>query len=182
MSKRKLIAGVVLVLLTALGAKAAEVNAAAPGRKPSAQDIARADITVFPDGSGLPDGRATAREGRAVYATRCAACHGAKGEGSDYFHALAGGRGTLATSQPKLTVGSYWPYATTLWDYTRRAMPYAQPGSLTTDEVYAVTAYVLHLNGIVNEDTVLDQTTLPRIRMPNRDGFIPDGRTSSKRP
>jgi S-disulfanyl-L-cysteine oxidoreductase SoxD len=155
---------------------------ASPGRRASAIEVAAADITVFPDGSGLPPGRGTAREGRRIYATRCAACHGEKGEGSDDFHALAGGRGSLNSALPLLTVGSYWPYATTLWDYTRRAMPYAQPGSLTTTEVYAVTAFVLYLNGIVAEDAVLDQATLPRVGMPNRDGFVPDGRATSGSP
>jgi S-disulfanyl-L-cysteine oxidoreductase SoxD len=148
-----------------------------PGRRPDANEVAAADITVFPDGTGLPAGRATAREGRGVYQQRCAACHGATGQGSDDYPALAGGVGSLNGRRPVLTVGSYWPHATTLWDYTRRAMPYPQPGSLTPTEVYAVTAYVLHLNGIVAEDTVLDRTSLPRIRMPNRDGFVPDPRT-----
>jgi S-disulfanyl-L-cysteine oxidoreductase SoxD len=162
-------------------AEVAEVQVS-PGRRATPSEVAVADITVFPDGSGLPPGRATAREGRRIYEARCAACHGEKGDGSDDFHALVGGRGSLTSAQPLLTVGSYWPYATTLWDYTRRAMPYAQPGSLTTTEVYAVTAYVLHLNGIVAEDAVLDQVTLPRVRMPNRDGFVPDGRTTTGSP
>jgi len=148
----------------------------ASGRRASPSEIAAADIAVFPDGSGLPTGRATAREGRLVYGQHCAACHGDKGQGSDDFPGLAGGVGSLGGGTPLLTVGSYWPYATTLWDYTRRAMPYPRPGSLTPQEVYAVTAYVLYLNGIVEEDSVLDQSTLPRVRMPNRDGFIADPR------
>ena len=151
---------VALILVAGFGARAADPidSQKLPGRRPSAQEVAAADITVFPDGAGLPAGQATAREGRGVYDERCAACHGPKG------------------SKPLLTVGSYWPYATTLWDYTRRAMPYQQPGSLTPNEVYAVTAYVLYLNGIVAEGAVLDQTTLPTIHMPNRDGFVPDPR------
>jgi S-disulfanyl-L-cysteine oxidoreductase SoxD len=168
----------VLALASAFGERASDPidNQALPGRRPSAQEIAAADITVFPDGTGLPAGRATAREGRGVYNERCAACHGATGQGTNDFPELAGGIGTLASAKPLLTVGSYWPYATTLWDYTRRAMPYPQPGSLTSNEVYAVTAYVLYLNGIVTEDAVLDRATLPSIRMPNRDGFMPDPR------
>lgn len=167
-----------LALATGLGAAAPDPNNLldAPGRRASRSEVAAADITVFPDGSGLPAGRATAREGRLVYGQHCAACHGDKGQGSDDFPGLAGGVGSLGGGTPLLTVGSYWPYATTLWDYTRRAMPYPRPGSLTPQEVYAVTAYVLYLNGIVEEDSVLDQNTLPKVRMPNRDGFIADPR------
>lgn len=146
------------------------------GRPASAQEIAVADITVFPDGTGLPRGSGSARQGRAVYEARCAACHGVRGEGTPNFAPLAGGRGSLGGERPLLTVGSYWPHATTLWDYTRRAMPYSQPGSLTVDEVYGVTAYVLHLSGIVAEDAVLDERSLPAVAMPNRHGFVPDGR------
>lgn len=172
------VAIVALMLVAGFDARAADPidSQKLPGRRPSAQEIAVADITVFPDGAGLPIGRATAREGRGVYDERCAACHGSKGEGTNDFPELAGGVGSLRGSKPLLTVGSYWPYATTLWDYTRRAMPYQQPGSLTPNEVYAVTAYVLYLNGIVAESTVVDQATLPAIRMPNRDGFVPDPR------
>jgi S-disulfanyl-L-cysteine oxidoreductase SoxD len=151
------------------------------GRPIASSEIAKRDITVFPDGRGLPPGRGTAREGRTVFDTHCAACHGIKGEGSNDFPRLVGGVGTLATASPVLTVGSYWPYATTLWDYNRRAMPYLQPGLLTTQEVYAVTAYVLHLNGIVKEDEVLDEHTLPAVRMPNRDGFVKDSRPDWQR-
>jgi hypothetical protein len=98
-----------------------------------------------------------------------------KGEDPKYSR-LVGGRDSLVTAQPVRTIGSFWPYATTLWSYIRRAQPFDEPGSLTPDEVYAVTAYLLHLNGIVKEDEILDATTLPRIRMPNRDGFVPDPR------
>jgi len=165
-----------VIVATAALAAASSDSPSSPGRLVDQKEVAAADITVFPDGSGLPSGRATAREGREIFNQRCAACHGERGQGSDDFHALAGGVGTLSSGQPQLTVGSYWPYATTLWDYTRRAMPYTQPGSLTATEVYAVTAYVLYLNGILAEDAVVDQTTLPAIRMPNRNGFIRDPR------
>jgi S-disulfanyl-L-cysteine oxidoreductase SoxD len=100
----------------------------------------------------------------------CAACHGAKGEGKPADR-LVGGFGTLATSKPVRTVGSYWPYASTLFDYIRRAMPFNAPQSLTADQIYAVSAYILYLNNIINEDTVLDATSLPRVAMPNRNGF-----------
>jgi S-disulfanyl-L-cysteine oxidoreductase SoxD len=146
---------------------------------PAAQSLA--DIDVLPDGRGLPPGRGTAAEGKTVYASRCASCHGATGrEGPN--DVLAGGQGTLASARPVRTVGSYWPYATSLWDYINRAMPFAQPRSLTADQVYAVTAYILHLNGIIGEADVLSAETLPRVRMPNRDGFIPDGRPHENLP
>ena len=108
-------------------------------------------------------------------APRCASCHGEKGEDPKY-NVLVGGRGTLATAKPLLSIGSFWPYAPTLWSYINRAQPTDEPVSLTPDEVYAVTAYLLSLNGIVKEDEVLDAATLPRIRMPNRDGFVSDPR------
>jgi cytochrome c len=99
-----------------------------------------------------------------------------RGEGRNDFPALVGGQGTLRTATPMLTVGSYWPYATTLWDYIHRAMPYWSPGTLTTDQVYALTAFILQMNGVIAVDTVLDETTLARLRMPNRDGFVSDPR------
>src|SRR5919204_2992303 len=145
------------------------------GRAPTAEELKAIDIDVLPDGGGLPPGGGTARAGRETYASRCVTCHGPTGkEGPQDI--LAGGQGSLNTSTPLKTVGSYWPFATTLWDYLRRAMPFDHPGTLTTDQVYATTAYVLFLNGIVGEDDVLDQTTLPRVKMPNRDGFVADPR------
>jgi cytochrome c len=146
------------------------------GQPLALDQTAAIDISVLPNGDGLPNGRGTAREGAKVYATHCAACHGDQGEGRGDFAALVGGRGTLPTNQPLLTVGSYWPTATTVFDYIRRAMPYNTPGVLTTDEVYAVTAWILEKNDILPPGTVLDRRTLPTIRMPNRDGFVPDPR------
>jgi S-disulfanyl-L-cysteine oxidoreductase SoxD len=110
-------------------------------------------------------------EGEKVYVAQCQACHGPKGAGSPADQ-LAGGVGSLATDKPVRTVGSFWPYATTLFDYTRRAMPTTKPLSLTNDEVYAVTAYLLYLNGIIAENAEMNPTTLPHVRMPNRDGFV----------
>lgn len=133
------------------------------------------DIDVAPDGSGLPPGAGTVARGGHVFADKCAMCHGAHGEGG-VGDPLVGGIGSLAGAKPKKTVGSYWPYATTLFDYIRRAMPYNAPQSLSADDVYAVTAYVLHLNGIVPDDARLDARTLPRVQMPNRAGFVPDPR------
>jgi cytochrome c len=153
------------------------------GRHATAQDIAAVDIDVEPDGHGLAPGSGTAAQGKAVYAARCVTCHGATGkEGPQDI--LVGGRETLKTPKPLKTVGSYWPYATTVWDYVHRAMPFDHPGTLTSNDVYAATAYVLFLNGIVGENDVIDQTTLPKVKMPNRDGFVGDPRpdTGSTRP
>ena len=130
-------------------------------------------LTVFPDGAGLPSGSGSVEEGATLYAARCASCHGAKGEGV-LADRLVGGRGTLDDASPVRTVGSFWPYATTLFDYVRRSMPYEAPKSLTGDEVYAVTAYLLFLNQIIDEDTVMDSASLPGVEMPNRYGFSSD--------
>jgi mono/diheme cytochrome c family protein len=134
-------------------------------------DLRLVDISIPPSGSGLPPGTGDARTGGKVYAAKCQACHGEKGAGKP-ADALVGGRGTLTSPSPVRTVGSYWPYATTLFDYTRRAMPTTAPQSLTADEVYAVTAYILYLNGIISESHTLDAQTLPQVKMPNRDGFV----------
>ena len=131
------------------------------------------DIDVSPNGAGLPEGSGSVAHGKSVYQSNCEACHGDKGVGG-IKDRLAGGVGTLATDMPIKTVGSYWPYSTTLFDYIRRAMPYTSPGLLNADDAYAVAAYILYLNGIVREDGQLDRATLPKVQMPNRDGFIPE--------
>ena len=133
------------------------------------------NIDVAPDGRGLPNGSGDVATGGRIFAAKCAACHGAIGEGL-IGDQLIGGAGTLATANPKRTVGSYWPYATTLFDYIRRAMPYNAPQSLSADEVYALSAWILNRNGIVPDDARLDAHSLAAIRMPNRDGFVPDPR------
>ena len=145
------------------------------GRAPTGEEIKAWDVTIPPDGKGLPPGSGTAAQGEPVYARRCASCHGERGENPKYDR-LVGGRGTLNTDKPVKTVGSYWPFATTLWSYINRAQPFDEPGSLTHEQVYAVTAYLLYLNGIIGEHDVLDARTLPAVRMPNRDGFVPDPR------
>jgi cytochrome c len=143
------------------------------GQPISPADVAPWNISIGPDGAGLPPGRGTATQGESVYAAKCQSCHGDKGSGKPN-DALVGGSGSLAPGKaPVKTVGSYWPYATTLFDYVRRAMPFQAPKSLSTDEVYAVSAYILSLNGIIEPDEVLDAQSLPKVRMPNRDGFIP---------
>ena len=136
-------------------------------------DAAAWDISIAPDGSGLPPGRGTAKEGEAVFAAKCQACHGDRAAGGPN-DALVGGVGSLAPGKaPVKTVGSFWPYATTLFDYVRRAMPFQEAKSLTSEEIYAVSAYILNLNDIIGPDDVLDAQSLPKVRMPNRDGFNP---------
>jgi len=141
------------------------------GRPATAAEIAGWDISVGPDGVGLPAGSGTALKGAAVYEQKCQACHGAKGAGQPNDR-LAGGHGTLASKTPVRTIGSYWPYATTVFDYVRRSMPYTQPQSLSDDEVYAVTAYLLQLNGIIGEPDEMNAQTLPKVTMPNRGNFV----------
>ena len=142
------------------------------GRIAQPEEIASWDISIGPDGAGLPPGSGTPKQGEAVYTAKCLACHGEKGAGKPN-DALTGGGGTLAGDQPPLkTVGSFWPYATTLFDYVRRAMPLNESKSLTNDEVYAVVAYLLQLNGIIGENETINAQILPRVQMPNRDGFM----------
>ena len=141
------------------------------GQPVTPAQIAGWDISVPPDGTGLPPGGGSALKGALVYERKCQACHGVKGAGQPNDR-LVGGRGTLASKTPVRTIGSYWPYATTIFDYVRRAMPYLQPQSLTNDEVYAVTAYLLHLNGIIGEQDEMNAVTLPNVVMPNRDNFV----------
>jgi mono/diheme cytochrome c family protein len=137
----------------------------------SPADLAPWDISIQPNGAGLPPGSGTAAVGAGIYAAKCVACHGEKGVGGPNDR-LAGGQGTLRDLAQVRTVGSYWPYATTAFDYIRRAMPFQAPESLSNDEVYALVAYLLHLNGLVAEDDVMNARTLPKVEMPNRDGFI----------
>jgi len=141
------------------------------GRPATSAEIAGWDISIPPDGAGLPPGRGTVAKGALVYAQMCQTCHGEKGAGQPNDR-LVGGQDSLGTKAPVRTIGSYWPYATTVFDYVRRAMPYGQPRSLTDDEVYAVTAYLLYLNGIISERDEINAQTLPNVKMPNRDNFI----------
>src|SRR5215471_8919282 len=175
MSRRLPLAATIVALVACAWPVAAQLPTYGVGRAPTAEEIKAWDLTIPPDGAGLPPGRGTAVDGKPVFVQRCASCHGETGEDEKYFR-LVGGRGTLATDKPIKTVGSYWPYATTLWDYIRRAMPFDHPGTLSPDEIYGVTAYILFLNGIVGEQDVIDQKTLPQVQMPNRHGFIADTR------
>lgn len=137
------------------------------------------DINVFADGEGLPPGSGTVVAGRKLYDAQCLSCHGAKGEGG-IGDRLAGGAGSLSSAKPIKTVGSYWPYAPTLFDYIRRTMPLTAPQSLSDEEAYAVTGYVLFLNGLAQEDATIDAQSLAQLKMPNRDGFVPDPRPDVK--
>jgi S-disulfanyl-L-cysteine oxidoreductase SoxD len=142
------------------------------GKPISAQDLSAWDISIGPDGAGLPPGSGTVKDGEATFAAKCQGCHNEKGAGSPNDR-LVGGQGSLPGEKPAIkTVGSYWPYATTLFDYIRRAMPLYESKSLTDDEVYGVVAYLLNLNGVIAEDATMNAQTLPKVTMPNREGFI----------
>lgn len=141
------------------------------GRPASPDVIARMDLTVAPDGAGLPAGSGSVAQGRTTYHAKCAACHGPHGSGGAADR-LTGGVGSLASRNPVKTVASYWPYATTIFDYVRRAMPLTEPQSLTDREVYGLVAYLLSIDGIVPPNTTLDAQSLPAVRMPNRAGFV----------
>jgi cytochrome c len=139
--------------------------------------VKQRDMTTLPSGAGLPEGKGTVAQGEVVFRDKCAACHGPNGEGvPPQGTQLVGGVGSLASDNPVRTVGSYWPYATSVWDYIHRAMPLNQPGSLSADDTYAVTAFLLNRNKIIEASEVMDKESLPKVRMPNRDGFIPDAR------
>lgn len=153
------------------------------GSEATPEQIAGWDIDVRPDGTGLPPGEGSVEDGEWLYEEKCASCHGSFGESVRGYPALAGGQGSLTDPRPKKTIGSYWEYASTLWDYIHRAMPFTQPESLEDDEVYAITAYVLYLNDIVEDDFVLTRDNLTSVAMPNAGNFIPDPRpdTGNKR-
>ncbi len=154
------------------------------GRVATPEEIKKIDIDVMPDGRGLPEGKGTVAEGAKVYAAKCASCHGANGQGgsADRLVDRESGKNWDFATNPKLvkTVGNYWPYATTLYDYTQRAMPFMQPGTLTADETYSLVAYILALNKIVPEDAVMDRASLPKVKMPSRDRFVIDNRKGGK--
>jgi hypothetical protein len=144
------------------------------GKPVSQADLAAWDISVLPDGTGLPPGSGTPAQGARVYAVQCAACHGANGEGKPpAFARLVGGGPISSISASEKTIANYYPYATTVFDYVRRAMPWPQPKSLKDDEVYAVVAFLLAQNKLIGENDSMNAQTLPKVRMPNRDGFIP---------
>jgi S-disulfanyl-L-cysteine oxidoreductase SoxD len=152
------------------------------GRAATPAEVAGWDIDVRPDGAGLPSGKGSVKDGEAVYMARCAACHGEFGEGSGRWPHIAGGRGTLASDDPNKTVGSYFPHLSTLFDYTRHAMPFGDAQALDNDALYAVVAYVLYLNDIVDENFVLSKETWRQVKMPNESGFRDDDRETAEKP
>ena len=161
-----------LAPLLICGAMAQDTPTINIGRPATTEEVRRWDQSVSGDGSGLPPGKGTVQEGQSLFAQKCAVCHGPTAEGGAE-KSLAGGQGTLATLEPEKTIGSYWPFAPIVWDYINRAMPRFQEGTLKPDEVYSLTAFVLWRNGIIGESDVMDAQSLPKVRMPNRDGFLP---------
>jgi hypothetical protein len=160
-------------LLACIAAWSQAPNYKNVGRAPTADEIRAWDTAVGPAGKELPPGNGTAKEGAAIFAEKCVVCHGPGGQGSQMAPRLVGGKGTLTTPQPVLTVGSYWAFATTIFDFIYKAMPRGQEGSLKPDQAYALTAFLLYKNDIIKETDTIDAKTLPAIKMPNRDGFIP---------
>lgn len=171
----KVVALGILLIVTGTGLVSAAEKLGL-GKKATTQEIAGWDIDIRPDGAGLPEGSGTAFRGEDVYVAKCASCHGDFGEGVANYPPLAGGLDSIDTEEPVKTVGSYWPYASTVFDYIRRAMPFGHAQSLSDDDVYAITAYVLNSSDIIDTDFVLDAKSLPKIVMPNHDGFIKDER------
>ena len=169
MFTRKLVS---LAALVALGATAASAQTPGLGKPISAAELAAWDINVLPDGTGLPAGSGNAAQGAKIYAEKCAGCHGAKAEGQGPWTKLIGGNPIGSINAGEKTIANFYPYATTIFDFIRRSMPYAQPRTLSNDEVYALTAFILAGNKIIGENDVMNAQSLPKVRMPNRDGFI----------
>lgn len=170
-----------VLLLTALAFSVVAQDRQYPGvgRTPSVDEVREWDIAIGPEGKELPPGKGTAQEGAGIYAQKCVVCHGQNLEGG-MGPELVGGQGTLGTLEPVKSIGSYWPFATSIWDYINRAMPpnnYNVPvppdQQLTADNVYALTAFLLYRNGIIKQDEVMDAQSLPKVEMPNRNGFVP---------
>src|SRR5215469_2124850 len=172
MSMRKFLVAAAPVLLALASPAFTQQQSPNLGKPISVEDLASWDISIGPDGTGLPPGSGTVKQGEAVFATKCQACHGEKGAGTPNDR-LVGGQGSLPGDKPPVkTIGSYWPYATTLFDYIRRAMPFNEYKSLTKDEQYRVDAYVLNLNGVIPESETMNAQSLPKVTMPNREGFV----------
>jgi S-disulfanyl-L-cysteine oxidoreductase SoxD len=172
MSMRKVLVAAVPAVLLALTSPVLAQQSPNLGKPISQEDLASWDISIGPDGAGLPPGSGTVQQGEAVFTAKCQPCHNAKGAGQPNDR-LVGGQGSLPGEKPAIkTVGSYWPYATTLFDYIRRAMPLNESKSLTNDEVYGVVAYLLNLNGVIPESETINAQSLPKVAMPNREGFV----------
>ena len=158
------------VLALSFGSSAAFAQAPNLGKPIDPAEITAWDISILPDGTGLPPGSGTPAQGAPIYAQKCAMCHGIDGKGG--VNAAVVGGGPIKDMESAKTIANFWPYATTLFDFTRRAMPWQQPKTLTNDEVYALTAYILALNKLIGENDEMNAKTLPKVKMPNRDGFI----------
>jgi cytochrome c len=175
-----LLAGVAQLAAAPKSEPATQAEAAKPlgiGRVATPEEIAGWDIDIRPDGQGLPAGKGTVKQGEALYLERCAACHGEFGESAGRWPILMGGAGTLASHDPVKSIGSYWPYASTVMDYVRRSMPFGNAQSLTNDELYAITAYVLYLNDVIEDENFeLNQNDFTSIKLPNQPNFIDDDR------
>lgn len=165
----KLISVLIAVGINPLNAEQLSPNL---GKSISPEEIAEWDISIFPDGEGLPEGEGNVEQGEKIYQQQCMSCHGQGGLGTAAGDQLAGAQMGLNSDYPEQTIGTYWPYATTLFDVIRRSMPMTAPGSLTNNEVYAVTAYLLFLNNIISKDEVINSETLAKVKMPNESGFV----------
>jgi len=188
MRSRSLVAPVVAVTLVAAACATAPRMSPAPpapsvgfGKPISEADLVTWNIDIrTSDGRGLPPGRGSVAEGQRVYETKCLECHGAEAKGGSVYGPMVGGIGSFTTDRRVVTPGSMYPYAPILFDYVRRTMPMDKPQTMTNDEIYAVSAYILHLNGLAPADAVMDAATLPKVQMPNRDGFMPDDRPDTR--
>ncbi|HUS95252.1 MAG TPA: c-type cytochrome [Hyphomicrobiaceae bacterium] len=181
MSRSAKLAAGLMVLLLAWPVAVPQASAAGKklgiGRTATAEEVKAWDIDVRPDGQGLPEGQGNAAQGEKVYAEKCAACHGDFGEGVDRWPVLVGGKGTLKGHDPVKTIGSYWPFASTVFDYIKRSMPFGNAQSLTNDEVYGLTAYLLYMNEVIKDEKfVLSKATFTSVKMPNEKNFIADQR------
>lgn len=170
------------ILLTAFLASPAIAEPLGLGREALPEEISAWDLDVMPDGTGLPEGSGDVMTGEGLFVEKCAACHGDFAEGLGNWPALAGGDGTLNRKDPVKTVGSYWPHLSTVWDYVNRSMPFGQAQTLTPDETYAITAYILYSNYLVEDDFLLSKETFSKVAMPNADGFIVDDRPETEYP
>ena len=172
MSTRRALLAIAVTIFAASDARVHAQDSPHLGKQISEADVAAWDISILPDGTGLPPGSGTAEQGSTVFAAKCAVCHGENGKGGSAA-ALIGGQPLTSGIETAKTIANFWPYATTLFDFTRRAMPWPRPRTLTNDEVYALTAFILAQNKIIGAGDVMNAQTLPKVRMPNRDGFIP---------
>lgn len=176
---REVVLGAAALALVAAGA--AEAGKLGLGRQALPEEIAAWDIDVRPDGQGLPPGKGSVKDGEAIFLEKCASCHGEFGEGAGRWPVLAGGHGTLKGASPEKTIGSFWPYASTTFDYIKRAMPYGQAQTLTDDEIYALTAFLLSMNDIVKDDFVLSRENFASVKLPNEAAFYPDDRETAEK-